>query len=117
MEQDDALVRDVFPDLIDELVSLLEVEGENELAICVRDVRLVAMCDCGDDFCQSIHTAVHPEGQPYGEGHRCVPLLPSKGMLVLDVVYGRIMYIEVLHRPPMHDHRSLLPSAPTQPEA
>lgn len=117
MEQENPLVRDVFPDLIDELTSLLEAEGENELAIGVRDVRLVAMCDCDDDFCQSIHTAVHPKGQPYGEGHRCVPLLPSKGMLALDVVHGRIMYIEVLNRPPMHDHRSPLPSAPTRPEA
>ncbi len=86
----------------DELVTLLEDEGERELAICVRDVRLVALCDCGDDFCQSIHTAVHQKGTPYGEGHRCVPLSPSEGMLVLDVVYGRIMYIEILNRPPMH---------------
>ncbi|MGW4024461.1 hypothetical protein [Streptomyces sp. NPDC005009] len=102
MEQDHPLVRDVFPDLIAELITLLEDEGERELAICVWDVRLVAMCDCGDDFCQSIYTAVHQKGEPYGEGHRCVPLLPSKGMLVLDVVYGRIMYIEILNRAPMH---------------
>ena len=101
MEQDHPLVRDAFPDLIGELTTLLEDEGEHELAICVQDVRLVAMCDCGDDFCQSIHTAVHQKGKPYGEGHRCVPLLPSKGMLVLDVVRGRIMYIEILNRAPM----------------
>ncbi|MFJ3548129.1 hypothetical protein [Streptomyces sp. NPDC090114] len=102
MEQDHPLVRDVFPDLVAELTTLLEDEGEHELAICVRDVRLVAVCDCGDDFCQSIHTAVHPKGEPYGEGHRCVPLSPSEGMLILDVVYGRIMYVEILNRAPMH---------------
>ncbi|MGW0903363.1 hypothetical protein [Streptomyces sp. NPDC002853] len=102
MEQDYPLVRDAFPDLIGELTSLLEGEGEHELAVCVRDVRLVAMCDCGDDFCQSIHTAVHQPGKPYGEGHRCVPLSPSKGMVALDVVHGRIMYIEILNRAPMH---------------
>ncbi|MFF1904030.1 hypothetical protein [Kitasatospora sp. NPDC058218] len=109
MEQDYPLVRDAFPDLIAELITLLEDEEEHELAVRVRDVRLVARCDCGDDFCQSIRTAVHPKGQPYGEGHRCVPLLPSKGMLVLDVVDDRIMYIEVLDRPPMNDQHDLRP--------
>ncbi|MEE1754436.1 hypothetical protein [Streptomyces sp. SP18CS02] len=102
MEQDHPLIRDVFPDLIAELTALLEVEGERELALCAWDLRLVDQCGCGDDFCQSIRTADHPQGQPYGPGHRCVPLLPSKGMLTLDVVDGRIMYIEVLDRPPMH---------------
>ncbi|MFI2300151.1 hypothetical protein ACH5AL_15110 [Actinacidiphila glaucinigra] len=102
MEQYHPLVRDVFPDLIAELTALLEDEGERELALGAWDLRLVDECACGDDFCQSIRTADHPQGQPYGAGHRCVPLLPSKGMLILDVVDGRIMYIEVLERPPMH---------------
>ncbi|MFE2279693.1 hypothetical protein ACFXAE_21145 [Streptomyces sp. NPDC059454] len=101
MEQDHPLVHDVFPDLVAELTTLLEDEREHEPAIVVRDVRLVAMCDCGDDFCQSIRTAAHPKGKPYGEGHRCVPLSPSEGMLVLDVVDGRIMCIEILDRAPM----------------
>jgi hypothetical protein len=105
MDQVPPLVRDVFPDLVAELVALLEEEGERELAICARDLRLIAKCGCGDDFCQSFSTEVHPEGQPYGPGHRCVPLLPAKGMLVLDVVDGCIMYVEVLDRPPLRDER------------
>lgn len=101
MEQDHPLIRDVFPGLIAELTALLEEEGERELAFCAWDLRLVEECGCGDDFCQSIRTADHPQGQPYGPGHRCVPLSPSKGMLILDIVDGRIMYIEILDRPPM----------------
>ncbi|KOG39203.1 hypothetical protein, partial [Streptomyces resistomycificus] len=101
MQQEPPLVREVFPDLVDELAALLEEEGERELAITVRDVRLVGDCGCGDDFCQSIRTADHPQGQPFGPGHRCVPLMPAQGMLVLDVVKGRIMYIEILERPPL----------------
>jgi hypothetical protein len=104
MERAYPLVRDAFPDLIAELITLLEGEGEGELALRAWDLRLVAMCDCGDGFCQSIHTEVHPKGRPYGQGHRCVPLSPSEGMLVLDVVDDRIMYIEILDRPPMHNH-------------
>ncbi|MEU8985126.1 hypothetical protein AB0C98_01305 [Streptomyces sp. NPDC048558] len=101
MEQESPLVREVFPELVDELVQLLEEEGERELAICVWDVRVIGECGCGDDFCQSIRTSDHPGGQPYGPGHRCVPLLPSSGDLILDVVNGRIMYIEMLGRPPL----------------
>ncbi|MFH8774174.1 hypothetical protein [Streptomyces sp. NPDC017958] len=102
MEQDHPLVREVFPDLVAELITLLENEGERELAICAWDLRLVEECGCGDEFCQSFQTAPHPQGQPYGAVHRCVPLLPSRGMLCLDVGDGRIMYVEVLDRPPMH---------------
>jgi len=65
-------VREVFPDLVDELAALLEAEEEREL--------------------------------PFGPGHRCVPLLPSSGDLILDVVDGRIMYIEILGRPPLRRH-------------
>ncbi|MGW1956242.1 hypothetical protein ACWCPI_26425 [Streptomyces sp. NPDC001920] len=104
MQQDHPLVREVFPDLVAELIDLLESEGERELAVCARDLRLVAECDCGDDFCQSFLTAPHPPGRPYGAGHRCVPLLPSQGMLCLDVVDHRIVYVEVLDRPPPRRH-------------
>ena len=92
-------MRDMHPELIAELAELLEAEGESWLAISVRDVRLVGECGCGDGFCRSIRTAEHPAGQPYGPGHRMVALLPTRGMLNLDVVDGRIMYIEILERP------------------
>ncbi|MEU5756801.1 hypothetical protein [Streptomyces sp. NPDC047829] len=101
-EREHPLVREVFPELVAELTALLEDEGEGELALCARDLRLVEECGCGDGFCQSIRTADLPRGQPYGPGHRCVPLCPAAGMLILDVVDGRIVYVEILDRPPLH---------------
>jgi hypothetical protein len=95
------LLRHVFPDLVAELVALLEAEGEGELALCAWDLRFFGECGCRDDFCQSIRTADHPQGQPYGDGHRTVVLMPDRGMLNLDVAHGRIMYIEILDRPPL----------------
>ncbi|MFE0640841.1 hypothetical protein ACFW2Y_04350 [Streptomyces sp. NPDC058877] len=95
------LVREVYPELVAELVRLLEEEGERDLAIVVRDVRLFGDCGCGDDLCQSIRTSDRPVGTPYGEGHRCLPLLAETGTLVLDLVHGRIDYIEILDRPPL----------------
>ncbi|MFJ9768099.1 hypothetical protein ACIRUY_30250 [Streptomyces erythrochromogenes] len=100
-DQDAPLVRDVFPDLTAELVRLLEEEGERDLAICAHDLRLVAECGCGDDFCQSLHTHDHPPGRPYGPGHRMVCVLPERGLLNLDVVDRRIVYVEIIDRPAM----------------
>ncbi|MFE6907957.1 hypothetical protein [Streptomyces erythrochromogenes] len=112
-DQDAPLVRDVFPDLTAELVRLLEEEGERDLAICAHDLRLVAECDCGDDFCQSLHTHDHPPGQPYGPGHRMVCLLPERGLLNLDVVDRRIVYVEIIDRPAMR--RAVAGASPAGP--
>lgn len=101
MEDDHPLVREVYPELIEELARLLEQIGERYLSISVRDVRMVAPCECRDDFCQSIRTAEHESGTPYGPGHRNVMLDPDEGMLILDVMHERIVYIEVLFRAPL----------------
>ncbi|MEV6675268.1 hypothetical protein AB0N09_00115 [Streptomyces erythrochromogenes] len=113
MTQDAPLVRDVFPDLTAELVRLLEEEGERDLAICAHDLRLVAECDCGDDFCQSLRTHDHPPGRPYGPGHRMVCLLPERGLLNLDVVDRRIVYIEIIDRPALR--RAVAGASPAGP--
>jgi hypothetical protein len=97
------LLREVHPGFSAELVSLLEADGHTDLAICARDLRIIAPCSCTDDFCQSIYTAPKPEGA-YGPGHRNVPLFNNRdhdGMIVLDVVDGQIMFVEVLYYPPL----------------
>lgn len=98
------LVRDCYPSFAAELVRLLRDEGEENLAHCVHDLRIVERCDCGDDFCQSFYTAEKPVGA-YGDGHRNVWLEPEHGMLILDVVHDRIMFVEVIDHPPLRDHR------------
>src|ERR1043165_9893092 len=101
MPPDRPLLREVFPEFSAELISLLEEEEERELAICAWDLRLFGECECTDDFCQSFQTADHPQGQPYGDGHRCVPLTSKEGMVCIDFVEGRIVYVEVLVRKPL----------------
>lgn len=98
------LLRDVYPDLTAELSDLLERQGERELASGVRDLRLVDECGCGDESCQSLRTAEHSRSEPYGPGHRNIMLDPQDGMLILDVVHERIMYIEMLERAPLQRH-------------
>jgi hypothetical protein len=90
-------IGELFPELVGELVDLLRAEGEGELAASVPFLRFVQWCPCGDDFCKSFYTAPPPEGA-YGAGHRCVPLLPDRGMMILDVVHGEIRYVEIIDR-------------------
>ncbi|WP_214108683.1 hypothetical protein [Acrocarpospora catenulata] len=102
MEDAHPLIRELFPGLMAELVSCLEAEGEAELAISVRDVRLYQWCGCGDDFCQSFRTAPPPDGA-YGPGYRNVSLNSERGYLILDVVRDQIMFVEVLYYPDLRD--------------
>lgn len=96
------LLREVYPELCAELIGLLTVEGLSDLGVSAHDLRIVAPCRCGDDFCQSFYTAPPPNGA-YGPGHRNVVLAPEQGMIVLDVVDGRIMFVEVIDHPPLRD--------------
>ena len=103
-EQSPPLLRDVHPGFSAELVSLLEAEGEPDLAVCANDLRVITRCPCTDAFCQSFRTAPKPDGG-YGPGHRNICLTTRHehgGMIVLDVVRGRIMFVEVLFYPPLH---------------
>jgi hypothetical protein len=111
-----SLLRNIYPDFCAELISLLNAEKEPDLAVCAHDLRIVAPCGCGDDFCQSFYTAPRPKGA-YGPGHRNIVLLPTHGMIVLDVVHDRIMFVEVLHHPPLSDRTvATLSAEPSNPE-
>jgi hypothetical protein len=96
------LLRQRWPVFAGQLDTALEAAGEKKLRRAVGRLRVVGMCPCGDDFCQSFRTAAWPAGKPYGPGHRNVCLdAPWPGYLVLDVVRERIVNVEVLYRPPL----------------
>jgi hypothetical protein len=101
MPDEPPLVSAKWPHLAAELVTALREEGEDDLADRVDSLHVLQECGCDDDFCQSFFTAPEPTGA-YGPGHRNVGLSPSKpGYLILDVVDDAIVYVEVLHRPPL----------------
>jgi len=72
-------------------------DGEAELAAQVPKLTIADRCRCGDDFCSSFYTQPKPKG-PYGPGHRCLDLDAPEGMLLIDVVEGKIAHVEVLNR-------------------
>ena len=91
------LLTDALPQLASEIEQLLEHHGELDLAAQVSQLKIVDRCRCGDGFCSSFYTQPKPEG-PYGPTHRCLDLDANDGMLVLDLVEGRIAHVEVLNR-------------------
>jgi len=96
-----SLLHATWPIFAAELAAALDDAGEARLEKQVRHLRVVEVCGCGDDFCQSFRTAPKPAG-PYGEGHRTIALrAPWSGYLILDVVGTEIVYVEVLHRHPL----------------
>jgi hypothetical protein len=93
-----ATVRDIFPEFSDELVRLVQSSARPELADQIPSLPVVDRCGCGQSNCALFYTAPRPSGA-YGPGHSNVLLDPKKGLIVLDVVEGRVVAVEVLDRP------------------
>jgi hypothetical protein len=91
-------VDEIFPAFAAELESLTAQAGRNDLVQQIRDLPVLDRCDCGQGNCAHFYTAPKPTGS-YGPGHSNVMLPATRGLIVYDVVDGRIAAIEVLDRP------------------
>lgn len=103
----------VLPEFAAELAEALRFEDGADLADQVRELSITAECGCGDDFCASFYTGSRPDG-PWGQGHKNVTPETATGMVILDVVDGRIRYVEVLHRDDVKSVISALTERPTE---
>lgn len=101
------LMQDLLPDLANELAHLLSRQGETELASQIPSLRVIDRCRCGDDFCATIYTVPKPNG-PWGSKHHSIPLRPTAGFLILDIVGGKIACVEVLYRDEIRQKVQLL---------
>jgi hypothetical protein len=90
------LLAETLPDFALELEQLLAIAGKPELAAQIPGLVILDRCRCEDDFCSSFYTQPKPEGH-YGPGHNCMDLDAGEGMVLLDVVAGKIAYVEVLN--------------------
>jgi len=88
------LLSDVLPDLVEEIVHLLQGTGAEPLETQVRAMRLESICDCGDDNCASFATAAEVKVANY------VELQSMEGQVIIDLnANDEICFIEVLGRP------------------
>ena len=102
----------LFPSFAAELADLCRREGHFELACQLGALPVVARCTCGEMSCAHFYTAPPPKGA-YGPGHSNVVLPAETGMIVLDIVNGRIVAVEALDRPDVKQVLdAYLPTAP-----
>lgn len=91
-------VEELFPRFAAELANLCRREGHPNLADQIGTLPIVDRCTCGEANCAHFFTAPPPRGS-YGAGHSNVVLPAELGMIVLDIIDGRIVAVEVLDRP------------------
>jgi hypothetical protein len=88
------LISEVLPDLVEEMVFLLQGTGAEALEQQLRSLRVESICDCGDSNCASFATAGEVKVA------EVVELNPAEGFLIIDLNQARqICFVEVLARP------------------
>ncbi|HZP44174.1 MAG TPA: hypothetical protein VFB15_00860 [Candidatus Binataceae bacterium] len=88
------LMSEILPDLVEEIVYLLQGTGAEPLEAQVRALRITSICDCADDNCASFATVGEVKVA------RVVELQPVEGFLILDLnAADEICFVEVLGRP------------------
>jgi len=88
------LISEVLPDLLEEMVHLLQGSGAEPLEEQLRRLRIESVCDCGDENCSSFATA------PEVKVASVVELQPIEGYLIIDLnAAEEICFIEILGRP------------------
>lgn len=91
------LLRSILPEFCVELEQLRKEENESGFAAQASGLVVVDLCGRGDGFYASFYTQPKPEGA-YQPDARTILLDPAKGTVNVDIVAGRIAYVEVLHR-------------------
>lgn len=92
-----SLLVEAFPKLSEELQYLLGTVGEPTLAAQVPGLLVLDRCRCADDFCATFYVRPKLAGS-YGPNLRTIPLEPTTGMLIIDVLDGMVASVEVLYR-------------------
>jgi hypothetical protein len=88
------MLSEVLPDLLEEMAYLLKQAGADPLEPKLRALRIVEVCDCGDDNCASFATAPEVKVANY------VELAAMEGNLIIDLNSAdEICFVEVLGRP------------------
>ena len=92
----------LLPKLAKELRELLELDELPQLADQISRLKVIDRCRCDDEFCGTFYTAPPPKGA-WGPTLQTIPLELGDSYLILDVVKGKIVLVEVLHRDDVRD--------------
>jgi hypothetical protein len=90
-------IAELLPTFAEELERLTAAAGRPDLVPQIRTLPVFDRCRCGEGNCAHFYTEPKPRGS-YGDGHSNVTLPAEQGMIVYDLVDGRIVAVEVLDR-------------------
>jgi hypothetical protein len=97
------LLSSVAPALADRIEAALRAQDEGELAAQVADLRVTLVCECGEPYCGSFWTSSLAMQKWLIRGRQVELADGGGGSVALDVVRGRIAYVEVLHLDEVRD--------------
>jgi hypothetical protein len=89
---------DVAPAFAADLERELRAQGDAELAEQIPGLRVLSFCGCGDTECASFTTR-EPSNRSPDRQVETMTVDALDGMVNIDSLDGRIMYVEVLYRP------------------
>jgi hypothetical protein len=90
-------IEKALPEFSRELKALLLASKEPKLAEQIPQLEIARRCSCEDDFCATFYTKYEPSTRPFRNAHS-LKLEPKEGMIIIDIVSGRIAEVEVLYR-------------------
>ncbi len=90
-------VGELFGDFFPELATMIRAAGHVHLIEELRRAPVVSRCNCGDADCAHFYTSARPRARD--RSHENIMLPSQSGMVILDVVEGKVVAVEVLERP------------------
>ena len=95
MNRETPRLTEARPGFATRLEQALREQGEEDLAVQVPTLRLVRACVCGDEYCRSFWTGT-PIKRWFRRGRNVVVEGLDEGLVALDAIDGRIVYVEVV---------------------
>jgi hypothetical protein len=91
-------IRELHSGFAQELEIALKAQSRVDLSVQIGELPIVRRCTCGDEDCAHFYTTQRQSGA-FGPAHENFLLQTNSGMVVIDVVQGKIVAVEVLDRP------------------
>ncbi len=93
MENRHFLLKDVFPDLAEEIRQVFVYYKRIELYEQVDKLEIVSLCECGEINCGSFYTVTPPNEE---EEYNVEGFIISSGKALVEIYEGKIGYIEIM---------------------
>lgn len=93
MENEIFLLKDVLPDLTEEIKQSFLKHSRTDLYKQVDKLKIVSLCDCGEKTCDSFYTMTPPNED---DDYEVEGFIISDRNIAVEVYEGKVGYVEIL---------------------